>query len=1085
MPVKNFKFVSPGVFINEIDNSFRPRRPDAIGPVVIGRSVRGLAMQPVKLESFSDFLTMYGDTVPGNAGGDVYRDGNYQSPMYSTYAAKAFLNASVAPVTFVRLLGSEHNSATDAGKAGWKTTENPDAQTFAQLNLYFSGMPSVHQHLQIDAAGVDYLVVFNDSGSTSTTFDANRTASVDVDSVDVTTVAVGDALYTLYNSALSDNYDVITGSDEQGTRIRSKVGLDHANFNVTTASYTSVSNLVVTDVDGAGLLTDNGGAYGLWVFPSSSNDTCGTGGDNTDNLGSAMLGAVWYMDQDSQIRLSGSLANSGVKAEGIGMVIESDTSGLFTATIKGSKVTGDADEKFSFNFDDTDQRFIRKVFNTNPQLVEGNFYEGSLERNYWLGETFGQELREGQDEVGSITGSTGDEIQSKKMFGVILPIRNGSSGPNSMNIPTQEAQTGWVIGQDIGDAGSWVPEQAYKLFKLKGRGHGEWLHKNVKISIEKIRYSGTQTSDFGTFSIVLRSLTDTDANPVVLERFDNVTLDPRSPNYISRVIGDQYYEWNESERRLRLYGEYPNQSKFVYVSDINEGNIQNANSLVPFGYYGPPNFTSITDWSGSASDDALTNRYIDAANDFGAGFDGLLSGSTGNFTGSLLWPAVRLRHSASDGGLSDQTDAYFGMQTTRTRGSSRGDRSVLDYHRRWISELGNWGSVAGAVQQDYIFTMDDIITGSVGAFYSSGSRATETSYTAQAGKTYKDLIDLGYDQFTMPLWGGFDGFDITKPDPLYNAGMTATATDTTSYIYNTYKRAIDTVADPEFVDMNLLAIPGLTKEGLTTHMVDVCEARADALALIDLPGVYLPAHEQYEADIKDRQTKSPSQAANELRTRQIDSSYGATFYPWVQTVDEGTGQALWVPPTVAMMGVLASSERSSQIWFAPAGFNRGGLSDGAAGIPVTSVSRRLTSKERDVLYEARINPIASFPSTGIVVFGQKTLQERPSALDRINVRRLVIYLKKQISILSTQILFEQNVQATWNRFKGLIEPFLANVKTQFGITDYRLILDESTTTPDLVDQNVVYAKIMIKPARAIEYIAIDFIVASTGASFDD
>ena len=313
----------------------------------------------------------------------------------------------------------------------------------------------------------------------------------------------------------------------------------------------------------------------------------------------------------------------------------------------------------------------------------------------------------------------------------------------------------------------------------------------------------------------------------------------------------------------------------------------------------------------------------------------------------------------------------------------------------------------------------------------------------------------------------------------------ATATELNNYIYNTYKRAIDTVADPEFVDMNLLAVPGLTKDGLTTHMIDVCEARADALALIDLPDVYIPTHEEYYATLAERQAATPSQASNSLRQRQIDSSYGATFYPWVQTVDEPTGQALWVPPTVAMMGVLASSERSSQIWFAPAGFNRGGLSDGAAGIPVTSVSRRLTSKERDVLYEARINPIASFPSTGIVVFGQKTLQERPSALDRINVRRLVIFLKKQISILSTQILFEQNVQATWNRFKGLIEPFLANVKVQFGITDYRLILDESTTTPDLVDQNVVYAKIMIKPARAIEYIAIDFIVASAGASFDD
>ena len=119
------------------------------------------------------------------------------------------------------------------------------------------------------------------------------------------------------------------------------------------------------------------------------------------------------------------------------------------------------------------------------------------------------------------------------------------------------------------------------------------------------------------------------------------------------------------------------------------------------------------------------------------------------------------------------------------------------------------------------------------------------------------------------------------------------------------------------------------------------------------------------------------------------------------------------------------------------------------------------------------------------MFGQKTLQQRQSALDRINVRRLVIYLKKQISILSTRVLFEQNVQATWNRFTGLIEPLLANVKTQFGITDYRLILDSSTTTPDLIDQNILYAKIMVKPARAIEYIAIDFVIMNSGASFDD
>ena len=268
-------------------------------------------------------------------------------------------------------------------------------------------------------------------------------------------------------------------------------------------------------------------------------------------------------------------------------------------------------------------------------------------------------------------------------------------------------------------------------------------------------------------------------------------------------------------------------------------------------------------------------------------------------------------------------------------------------------------------------------------------------------------------------------------------------------------------------------------------MVEVCEERADSMALIDLPDVYIPSHEQYYSDKSSRIGTTPRGAARQLRDRKIDSSYGATFYPWVQTRDQETGQLVWIPPSVAILGVLGSATAKTDVWFAPAGFNRGGLSEGAAGIPILKVSEKLTSKNRDVLYEYNVNPIASFPSSGIVLFGQKTLQERQSALDRINVRRLVIYLKKQISIMSTQVLFEQNVQATWNRFKGLVEPFLANVKTRFGITDYRLVLDETTTTPDLIDQNIMYAKIMIKPARAIEFIAIDFVILSTGASFDD
>ena len=147
--------------------------------------------------------------------------------------------------------------------------------------------------------------------------------------------------------------------------------------------------------------------------------------------------------------------------------------------------------------------------------------------------------------------------------------------------------------------------------------------------------------------------------------------------------------------------------------------------------------------------------------------------------------------------------------------------------------------------------------------------------------------------------------------------------------------------------------------------------------------------------------------------------------------------------------------------------------------------QRLTSKQRDDLYEVNINPIASFPAEGIVIFGQKTLQTTPSALDRVNVRRLMVFVKKEISRIASRLLFDQNVETTWDRFTGQVNPFLDSIKARLGLADYKVILDESTTTPDLVDRNILYAKIFLKPARAIEFIAIDFVITSTGASFED
>ena len=975
MSVKSFKFVSPGVFIHEIDNSTIPKKADIIGPVIIGRARRGLSMTPTKVESYSQFVEMFGDTVPGNTGGDVYREGNdMQSPMYGTYAAKAFLRANVAPITYIRLLGQQHDNAT-TGYAGWKTDN-----------------------------------------------------------------FLGDA----------------------------------------TA----------------------GGAYGLFVAKSASiaelaaNPTWAFTGSN-----SLKLAAIWYNDVGG-IALSGSLygqaADAALRTETVaGTLVVSDGTGRFTAVVSGSNTDSGVAKKVTFNFDDTSEAFIRKQFNTNPQLrAGGDFYRAADEVDWWLGETFEQEMLDA-------------DLTSGNLVGVVTGIQldDGADDPgpaNMYNKASRAAQTGWFIGQDLGAATDFNPETSpTRLFRLIGRGHGEWLQRSVKVSIENIRASTSLTNDYGTFSVVLRALNDTDNNQQVMERFDNLNMNPVSPDFICRRIGTKYTKWNTAgaQAYLEEVGVYPNMSKFIYVDPTFACLPGGKNkTLLPFGYWGPPKFADMTLNIGSQSVSSPFDSYYVFAETLLPDWSATTSTRVGTTisasvqtSGTLAFPSVRLRVSASDGALSDPTEASFGMQTTRTSGSTVTLPGVGDCHRLWSRAVPSDPAATTATGIDkhaYIFTLDNIVSSSTGNyFYRSGSRTDQTSISSQAASTYKTLLNAGYDSFTAPIWGAFDGFDIRVPDPMYNAGMDDSSTTTNNYVFWTWRRAIDTVADPEFVDMNLLAAPGLTNASLTTTMVRLTENRGDSLSIIDLPSVYLARAEGSYATrptAGDRVATTPQQAADALIARGIDSSYGATFYPWVQTRDDSTGQLVWIPPTVAMCGVLASSEKKAAVWFAPAGFNRGGLTEGAAGISVTGVTERLTSKQRDTLYASNINPIASFPSTGIVVFGQKTLQSsQQSALDRINVRRLVIYLKKQISILSTKVLFEQNVSTTWAKFKALIEPLLANVKTQYGITDYKLILDETTTTDDLIDQNIMYAKIMIKPARAIEFIAIDFVIASTGASFDD
>ena len=330
--------------------------------------------------------------------------------------------------------------------------------------------------------------------------------------------------------------------------------------------------------------------------------------------------------------------------------------------------------------------------------------------------------------------------------------------------------------------------------------------------------------------------------------------------------------------------------------------------------------------------------------------------------------------------------------------------------------------------------------------------------------------------------GGSDGLDITERDPFRHSYLSqGGGSERGNYAVASIRRAIDMISNPETIDMNLLVVPGITHNPLTDYMIKTCEDRSDALAIIDIDGGFLPEAEN--ADVEALRFGSVDSTVNNIKARALNSSFGCCYYPWVKILDADTSTPVWIPPSIVALGAMAFTQEKTQVWFAPAGFNRGGLTQGNSGLRVIDVREKLVSKQRDKLYEVNINPIASFPSEGIVIFGQKTLQMVPSALDRINVRRMVLFLKKEISRISAGLLFEGNTEATWARFIAQAKPLFEKVQSGFGIAEFKIVLDKSTVTSEEIDRNLLFAKIFIRPIYAIEFIAIDFIITNTRCEF--
>ena len=344
---------------------------------------------------------------------------------------------------------------------------------------------------------------------------------------------------------------------------------------------------------------------------------------------------------------------------------------------------------------------------------------------------------------------------------------------------------------------------------------------------------------------------------------------------------------------------------------------------------------------------------------------------------------------------------------------------------------------------------------------------TGTTYSNGSQKITLALSSLKQRKFVVPFQGGFDGDNPATPK-LTGASIVATNTQgfdissATATGAVAYKKAINAVSNPDEFDINMLITPGVIHDlhpKITNHAIAKCEERGDAFYIVDC-GIH-------SGDI-------PSATA---AVSALDTNYAATYYPWVKIVDRSTALPVWVPPSCVLPGVIAFTDQVAHEWFAPAGLNRGGLTT------VLEAQTRLTHSERDDLYEDRVNPIASFPGQGVVVWGQKTLQGRPSALDRVNVRRLLIKLKKFIASSSRYLVFEQNTAATRNRFLNIVNPFLESVQANSGLSAFKVVMDDSNNTPDVIDRNQLVGQIFIQPTRTAEFIVLDFVVLPTGATF--
>lgn len=585
-----------------------------------------------------------------------------------------------------------------------------------------------------------------------------------------------------------------------------------------------------------------------------------------------------------------------------------------------------------------------------------------------------------------------------------------------------EASTPWITSQKI--AGT-----AQNLFKFHTLSHGAAANFEVKVGIENIRPAGSVAgSIYGAFDVVIRAV---DQENIAGSPFSYTDTDVRPA--VLEQFRNVTLDPNSDRYIARVIGDR-------YTQINSEGDLEVVNDWPNLSEYVRVEVTQAV--ANGAVSEILVPFGFRALTD-------PVSGATFRVNGivtSTTAPAAAMVASQSFGGAYN-ANVYFGFDFTK--------KDNLNYLKPVPTGAGT-GSNADFYLGDY-------------------NQATEAAYPS-ASSPYTGTINLNTSQtslntrkFMVPFQGGHDGM-APHIQKRYGQHIIASNTfgfnlsSTSATGYSAFKQALDILSNKDMYDFNLITTPGVVYSLhplIATYTMNMVSTRGDAFYIFD----GAPA----DATI--------TSAVNATLT--VDNNYSATYFPWVKVLDTSKNKPIVVPPSVVLPGVLAFNDVVGAEWYAPAGLNRGGLTR------VIEAKLKLSQGNRDTLYVNRINPIATFPGEGVVVWGQKTMQGRPSALDRVNVRRLLIAIKKYIASTSRYLVFDQNVAQTRSQFLNMVNPYLESVQQRYGVYGFRVKMDETNNTSDIIDQNIIKGELWIKPTKTAEFVVLDFNVLPTGASFED